>query len=160
MSDRPSTDRRRRKDRREAERRRKTWQRRLGDALPLLTAVVGILLAGWAFAQADQAQDDLAAEVRDRNALNVRRDDDAAMRAFIACRDRTNLETRPAARITAVVLRDLVLAVNDNPGVELPPAFVRAPERLNDVLRLLAPVDCQKVYAQGYRVQMRQQSNP
>jgi len=148
----PTTDRRERCDRRIGDRRRKTWRQRLGDGLPLVTALVGIMLAGWAFQQADHAQDALAEEVRDRNRINLERDDEAAMRAFIACRDRTNLETRPAARITAVVLRDLVVAVNEGTPGGLPEAFTSAPAKLNRVLALLAPVDCQSIYAQGFRV--------
>lgn len=61
-----------------------------------------------------------------------------------------NQETRPAARVTAVVLRDLVARVGDLvPGATLPPEFRTAPPKLTSALRKLEARDCSMLYPQG-----------
>jgi len=106
--------------------------------------------AAEAHSTAARVQGDLTEKVRRDTEAATRAADDGALSSYRACL-RGNRGVRPASRITAQVLRELVVTVNAA-GPGLPDAFARAPRRLNRAIRLLFDVNCARVYRDGYLV--------
>jgi len=138
------------------------------DVVLGVAAIVGVMMVAYSSVLAHQANEraeraearaervagGLRQEVRDRSRDAEDTADTLALRSYQACL-RGNRETRPAARLTAQILADLVAAVNTGvTDVESPlvQTFLRAPQRLRRAIRLLAPTDCRATYPEGYRI--------
>ena len=140
--------------------RRRSPRLSVRERILVAAAVVGLVMAGisgcgvkTANDRANRAVDRVAAESRARALESARQVDDTALASYRGCVD-ANEDLRPAARLVAVVLRDLVRAVNQSQG-PLPAAFRNAPGRLNRAVARLAPRNCPRAYQDGYAVAVR-----
>ena len=132
------------------------WIAAVAGVTLYLIGLVGIHQASQRATRAEEQtitlQADLRQEIEARLTANRNRLNEQAVDDFQRC-ERANLRSRPAQRIVAQTLLDLVVSVNAaDLDDTLPPTFRLSVAQLQDALNKLEDENCKSLYPTGYQI--------